>query len=105
MRIESGGREHVGYRYLRWIYDLESGLTAHQKAAGNEAFAAEFGSLPAGREPYEGWGETMAYLCRRIARRHRGEPVGEWVPRREGRSLARSHTLPTSLRTSHWRPI
>src|SRR5215211_1118565 len=80
MTIESGDRDHVGCRYMRWIYDVEPRLTADQSVHGNEVFAMEFASLPAHQEPYEGWGETMAYLCRRIARQYRGEPVGEWVP-------------------------
>src|SRR2546429_4285997 len=76
-------QEHVGYRYLSWAYYVEPGLTANQKAHGNDTFAAEFESLPPMLEPYEGWGETMAYLCRRSACRHRGETVDEWVPRWE----------------------
>jgi hypothetical protein len=77
--------EHVGYRYVWWGHHIQPGLTAEQKARAHEAFAVEFESLPRGQEPFEEWGETMAYLCRRIARRHRGEPVGEWVPTWERR--------------------
>lgn len=73
MSFESRRREHVGFRYLWWCCDVEPGLAPDQKAEGNEAFAASFESLPADREPYEGWGETMADLCRRIARRHRSQ--------------------------------
>lgn len=91
MSIESGGGEHVGYRYLRWIHDVEPELTADQKAMGNEAFAAEFESLPASRDPDDGWAESMAYLCRRIARRHRGEPVGEWLPQWERQRRVHDH--------------
>ena len=78
-------QQHVGFRYQRWLLDVEPGLTALQKAQGYEAFAAEFESLPGSQEPTAEWGESMAYLCRRIARRHRGEPVGEWVPEWERR--------------------
>lgn len=83
------GHELVGFRYLHWSYYVEPGLSADQQAQGLETFADEFETLPAHREPYEGWGETMAYLCRRIARRRRGEPVDEWVPEWERRHTAR----------------
>jgi hypothetical protein len=76
----SNAQEQVGHRYTRWCLDVEPTLTAAQKAAAYEAFAVEFEALPPHLEPDGGWAETMAYLCRRIARRHRGEPVGEWEP-------------------------
>lgn len=72
--------EHVGYRYLWWTHDVEPHLTADEKADGNDAFAVEFEALPRNRQPYEGWAETLAYLCRRMACRYRGLPVGEWQP-------------------------
>lgn len=77
--------EHIGYRYLRWGWYVEPSLTALQKAQVLERFAAEFESLPPNLEPYDGWGNTMAYLCDRIARRHRGEHVGPWLPEWERR--------------------
>lgn len=90
-------QEHAGYRYLSWIYFVEPGLTASQKAQGFDAFAAEFESLPRIQEPFDGWGETMTYLCRRIARRHRGEPVGEWIPQWERH--CRSRLIEAGIRT------
>jgi hypothetical protein len=75
-----GGQNHVGDRYTRWGLDVAPKLTAEEKAVVHDAFAVEFDSLPPQYEPHGGWAESMAYMCRRIARHHRGEPVGEWVP-------------------------
>jgi hypothetical protein len=83
--IAAGGEDLVGFRYTRWLLDVEPTLTAVQKAAALEAFALEFESVPPHLEPDAGWGANLAYLCRRIARRHRGEPEGEWVPARQRR--------------------
>lgn len=73
----SSYEKSVGYRFQEWSHYDEEKLTAGQKAHALDTFAAEFESLPASQEPYSGWGATMADLCRRGARRHRGEPVGD----------------------------
>jgi hypothetical protein len=78
--IDDSYRNHVGYRFQYWMLDDEPELTAAQKAAAYDQFAAEFEALPPHQEPHEGWADGMAYLCRRAARQHRGEPVGEWLP-------------------------
>jgi hypothetical protein len=65
-------QDHVGRRFQLWIGSDEPDLSADQKAAAYETFAIEFESLPASREPSSGWAATMADLCRRIARHHRG---------------------------------
>lgn len=67
--------DHVGHRFLEWTHYDEPNLGAEAKARGYEAFAAEFDSLPPHQEPIDGWAATMADLCRRIARRHRGQSV------------------------------
>jgi hypothetical protein len=79
-RTRSADDDHVGQRFTRWGLDVEPRLSAAEKAVAYDAFAVEFESLPPHREPDAGWAEGMAYLCRRIARRHRGDPVEEWVP-------------------------
>lgn len=76
-------RKHVGARYLDWDYYDAPNLTPAQRARVLDAFAAEFEALSPLDEPIDGWGADMAYLCRRSARRHRGEPVDEYRPRWE----------------------
>jgi hypothetical protein len=51
-----------------------------EKAVAYERFAKEFAESPPDEEPSRGWAGEMAYLCRRLAMRSRGEDPGEWVP-------------------------
>jgi hypothetical protein len=77
--------DHTGYRFFHWLCHAEFQLSRAQQAEGYERFARDFEALPRDAEPYEGFTETMAYLCRRLARRRRAEaieyraPRGKWV--------------------------
>lgn len=70
---EAERRARVGFRFLMWSHDHMPYLNARDRAVAYEAFAAEFAGLPDHEQPYEEWGETMAWLCRRIAARLRDE--------------------------------
>lgn len=73
--------EHTGYRFFHWLCHAEAQLSRAKQAEGYERFARDFESLPLDSEPYEGFAETMAYLCRRLARHRRAEAVEYRVPR------------------------
>lgn len=73
----------VADRYTEWDLWVAPKLTKAQKARALDAFADEFASMSRHREPYDGWGEDMAYYLRRSARTLRGEPNEEWLPRCE----------------------
>jgi hypothetical protein len=86
MSLTDADRDHVGYRFQQWTLSWTEGywplreLSSKQKANGYEQFAVEFESMPIAMEPYVRWGAIMAYLCRRCAKQHRGEPLPEWDP-------------------------
>jgi hypothetical protein len=68
-------------RHNRWESFEAAEQTPEQQAAALERLADEYEALT--HEPYEGWGEDLAYLCRRMARRRLGEPVGVYLFRHE----------------------
>jgi hypothetical protein len=74
---------NAGERYVKWAHYRAHRLSDAEKADAYEQFAKEFDEFPANLEPYQGWADTMAYCCRRLAKWSRGETPEEWVPAHE----------------------
>lgn len=68
-------------RNNRWEYGESKSQTPEEQAAALERFADEYEALT--HEPYEGWGEDLAYICRRMARKRLGRPVGDYLYRHQ----------------------
>jgi hypothetical protein len=74
---DDGRHDGIGQRFSRWIMYTEPELTPLERAQAYEQWAAEFEAVPLHREPYAGWAKGLADSARRLARHHRGQPMGE----------------------------
>lgn len=71
----------VADRY-HWWESFESRFqTPEEQAMTLNRFADEYEALS--HEPYLGWGEDLAYIYRRMARRCLGLPVGDYLYRHQ----------------------
>jgi hypothetical protein len=79
--VEKHDPGDVVERHDRWESVESAEQTPEQQAASLNRLADEYEALT--HEPYDGWGEDLAYICRRMARRRLGQPVGPYLFRHE----------------------